>query len=80
MKANEAPEKIYLSMHPVTGVLHVKLLKSDDTIEYTSTDALIDKVCAFLKDRIEHDSIDYPMATMHLIEDLKQYIYGNNKS
>ena len=80
MKANEAPEKIYLSMQPVTGVLHVRLLKSDDTIEYTRTDALIDKVCAFLKDRIEHDSIDYPMATMHLIEDLKQYIYGNNKS
>lgn len=80
MKANEAPEKIYLSMHPVTGVLHVKLLKGNDTIEYTCTDALIEKVCAFLKDRIEHDSIDYPMATMHLIEDLKQYIYGNNKS
>ena len=37
----------------------------------------IEKVCAFLKDRIEHDSIDYPMATMHLIDDLKRYVEEN---
>ena len=52
----------------------------ENFVEYTCTDTLIESVCAFLKDRIEHDSIDYPMATMHLIKDLKQYIYGNNKS
>ena len=48
----------------------------ENFVEYTRTDALIEKVCTFLKDRIEHDSIDYPMATMHLIEDLKQYVKG----
>lgn len=37
---------------------------------------VIEKVCAFLKDRIEHDSIDYPMATMHLIDDLERYVKG----
>ncbi len=52
----------------------------ENFVEYTRTDALIENVCAFLKDRIEHDSIDYPMATMHLIEDFKQYIYENSKS
>lgn len=31
-------------------------------------------ICEFLKDRIEHDSIDYPMATMYLIDDLKRYV------
>ena len=32
-----------------------------------------DKACEFLKDRILHDSIDYPMATLHLIDDFKNY-------
>ena len=40
-------------MHPVTGVLHVRLLKSDDTIEYTRTDAFIEKACEFLKEHRE---------------------------
>jgi hypothetical protein len=35
---------------------------------------VIENICTFLKDRIEHDSIDYPMATMHLINDLKRYV------
>lgn len=35
---------------------------------------VIEKICTFLKDRIEHDSIDYPMATMYLIDDLKRYM------
>ena len=35
---------------------------------------VIEKVCTFLKDRIEHDSIDYPMATMHLIDDFQKFM------
>jgi hypothetical protein len=37
-------------------------------------DAIIEKVCKFLDDRIKHDSIDYPMATPHLIDDVKNYM------
>ena len=35
---------------------------------------VIENICTFLKDRIEHDSIGYPMATMYLIDDLKRYM------
>ena len=65
----EMPERIYLfdcndaMVTPLEG----------DT-EYVRKDSFIEKVCAFLKDRIEHDSIDYPMATMHLIDDFQKFM------
>lgn len=73
-----APEKIYI----VNDDLNIKRewYKTKqvgfDTTEYTRTDAIIEKVCKFLDDRIKHDSIDYPMATIHLIEDIKKYMKG----
>ena len=70
----KTPEKIYLYPYSTDGIYEVETKPLEGTVEYTRTDAFIENVCAFLKDRIEHDSIDYPMATMHLIEDLKQYI------
>lgn len=71
----EAPEKIYLSNYSsgVTYNWHNERLAVND-IEYIRTDAFIEKVCKFLDDRIKHDSIDYPMATNHLIEDIKNYM------
>lgn len=76
MQENEAPEKLYFGERD-KGILNIYSYKeSDDEIEYTRTDAFIDKACEFLKDRIEHDSIDYPMATNHLIEDFKKYMKG----
>lgn len=42
--------------------------------DFIKKDAFIEKACEFLKDRIEHDSIDYPMATKHLVEDFKKYM------
>ena len=78
MKAN-APEKIYLSMHPVTGVLHVRLLKSDDTIEYTRTDAFIEKACEKLE-KCMYDNLMF-QGRLHrkeiietFIEDFKKYM------
>ena len=70
----KVPEKIYLYPYSTDGIYEVETKPLEGTVEYTRTDTFIENVCAFLKDRIEHDSIDYPMATMHLIEDLKQYI------
>lgn len=32
----------------------------------------IDKACEWLADRVAHDSIDYPMATVHLIDDFRK--------
>ncbi len=71
MKANEAPEKIYVD-NPNHDFWY--RTKNSNSIEYTRTDAFIEKVCKFLDDRIKHDSIDYPMATVHLINDFKNYM------
>lgn len=48
----------------------------DTDVEFVRKDAFIGKACEFLKDRVEHDSIDYPMATKHLVEDFKKYMKG----
>ena len=52
MKANEAPEKIILSADRETGILYdewvVKDLTNDIKIEYTRTDAFIEKVVNYL--------------------------------
>ena len=77
MKANEAPEKLYFGRHEGSLLDTYSKKEAEDEIEYVRTDAIIEKVCAFLKDRIEHDSIDYPMATMHLINDFKRYVKEN---
>ena len=50
MKANEAPEKIYVSNYSsgLTYNWHNKRLAVND-IEYTRTDAFIEKACSWLK-------------------------------
>lgn len=78
MKANKAPEKLYIDSreHWMKSWTAFTTKAKGNDIEYTRTDAFIEKSCAFLKDRIEHDSIDYPMARMSLIEDYKNYMKG----
>lgn len=75
MKANEAPEKLYIFNPEKREVWFSKT--SDKQVEYVRTDAFIEKACSFLQDRMEHDSIDYPMATHWLIEDFKKYMEDN---
>ena len=75
----EVPEKIYLVKDRDTNKpmdYWYSATTDDSRIEYTRTDAFIEKVCKFLDDRIKHDSIDYPMATVHLIDDFKNYMQG----
>lgn len=75
----EAPEKIYLVKDRDTNKpmdYWYSATTDDSRVEYTRTDAFIEKVCKFLDDRIKHDSIDYPMATVHLIDDVKNYMKG----
>lgn len=73
----KAPEKIYIDDFgsELSFDWHKEHCYEKD-IEYIRTDAFIEKVCKFLDDRIKHDSIDYPMATVHLIEDFKNYMKG----
>lgn len=70
----ELPEKVYIDDFG-SGFSHGWHTEHsyENDIEYVRKDVFIEKICAFLNDRIEHDSIDYPMATKHLIEDFRNY-------
>lgn len=51
MKANEAPEKIYLFENPISETPDYRWLSKkscDEDIEYTRTDAFIDKATEWL--------------------------------
>ena len=45
MKAKEAPEKIYIFENPVLDFTKLSVRQSDTDIEYTRTDAFIEKAC-----------------------------------
>ena len=55
MKANEAPEKIYLFENPISGTPDDRWLskRSDENdIEYTRTDAFIEKAWEWIEDNL----------------------------
>ena len=57
MKAKEAPEKLYFGEVDKGGVLDIYSIKeSDEEIEYTRTDAFIEKACEYLMDYEFNDS------------------------
>ena len=81
MKANEAPEKIYLN--PIQDALTDMLSeKTDGDIEYIRTDAFIEKACQFIKEHHHEFSFwnteEYELgfSTQKFIEDFKNYMKG----
>lgn len=48
MKANEAPEKIYLYPYPTDGIYEVETKPLEGTIEYIRKDAFIEKARVWL--------------------------------
>lgn len=77
MKANGAPEKIYLSQDD--GLIwHCRSYKDD--IEYTRTDAFIEKACEFLKSYRQdtYDGMGYIAGIVNdkTIEDFRKYMEG----
>ena len=77
MKANEAPEKIYVKIkHPISDeYTEIIAFEDGDGIEYTRTDAFIEKTCEWIKrmwsetnDRFNEDF------TGMLIDNFKNYI------
>lgn len=87
MEANEVPEKIYLqdSMSTDTiGELWPEWFDakvSDNSIEYTRTDVLIEKACEFIKERLIFDNNAWHTdgeVTLKdkIIEDFINYIKG----
>lgn len=87
MKANEAPEKIFLFENPIDGEPDYRWLSkrsSEDDIEYTRTDAFIKNVINFLNyklddvvaTRVSSTIIPHHVTKQELIEDLKKYMKG----
>ena len=78
MKANEAPEKIYLT--PLECMAASCQQKKDNTVEYTRTDAFIEKACEFLKSYRQDtpDGFGYIAGIVNdkTIEDFKTYMRG----
>ena len=76
MKANEAPEKIYLFENPITETPDDRWLskRSGDTdVEYTRTDAFIEKAVEWLKCQDEMVGISFQE---DFIERFKNYMEG----
>lgn len=90
MKANEAPEKIYLQENTTTDCYGefwpewFEARTKDSDIEYTRTDAFIEKVARFLEyklnDRVEirvwGTLIPSLTSKKALIKEVKEYIKG----
>ena len=80
MKANGAPEKLYIFNPEKRGVWFSKT--SDKQVEYARTDAFIKKACEFLDGCIpdyidlKHANVDMNVDNKRFIEDFKNYIRG----
>jgi len=91
MKANEAPKKIYLYPSDRAGEEYEDEWGAfpwgEDCVEYTRTDALIDKVINFLNyklddgvaTRVPGTIIPHYVAKEELIEDLEKYMKGGEE-
>lgn len=80
MKANEAPEKLYL--HPTAkgnvGASWLTFPVTNEDIEYIRTDAFIEKAVSWLKEHREHveteDNGIMGWIPDYFIEDFKNYM------
>ena len=73
MKANEAPEKIYIFDNPILDFTKLSVKQGDDDIEYTRTDAFIEKACKWLKEQDEMIGISFEE---DFLERFKNYMKG----
>lgn len=80
MKANEAPEKIYVHKSQYWGLMANEHNITKDGIEYTRTDAFIEKAAAWLEEHKEavetEDNGIMGWIPDYFIEDFKNYMKG----
>ena len=82
MKANEAPEKLYL--HPTVknniGASWLKFPLTNEDVEYTRTDAFIEKALAYLNEKFYFNNAFYGIvstdfnAMEEMYEDFRNYM------
>lgn len=76
MKANEAPEKIYRTTTYLDNDKGKTLwkeapVKGAENIEYTRTDALVEKSCNFLFENYHGEKL-----SLRMIENFRRYLKG----
>ena len=81
MKANEAPEKIYFGTQAVNPFYGLTRKCANDDIEYTRTDAFIEKACEWLKSNLygyagEDDKRNIVPFDDAIFEDFKKAMKG----
>ena len=78
MKANEMPEKIYSI--PTEGGFYLTAIKPEppftDGIEYTRTDAFIEKACEYLQKNLWRVVNEEPDFRQRFVTDFKNYMKG----
>ena len=75
MKANEAPEKIYVHKSKYWGLMANVQNITKNGIEYTRTDAFIEKACKWLRNN-SHNYANNALGIEYLINDFKDYMKG----
>ena len=81
MKANEAPERLYLSETIYSTYLYQVPDPDDESaVEYTLTDAFIEKAAEWIKNKAENYIVDTPLCSYfdykRAVEDFKDYMKG----
>lgn len=76
MKANEAPERVYLSKNIFSTYLYQVPDPDDETaVEYTRTDAFIEKAADYIANNMRCNG--YTLQTkVKFIKDFKKYMHG----
>lgn len=72
MKAIEAPEKIYI---PTILVANTVRYKEEGSIEYTRTDAFIEKAVSFIRNCTTYDGLGYKAKCVN-VEEFKKEMKG----
>ena len=79
MKANKVPEKIYIQPELGEG-WYLRNYHGNPLVEYTRTDAFIEKAAKWMKDKAESYIIDTPLCSYfdykRAVEDFKNYMKG----
>ena len=80
MKANEAPEKIYIFDNPILDFTKLSVRQGSDDVEYTRTDAFIDKACVWIKENLLKHTYVYEgevgIVMAVFLEEFKQAMKG----
>lgn len=73
----KVPEKVYLLFNRPYLVDYTKLNKrrNDEEVEYTHTEAFIEKACEWLKKNLKNYSSN-PLGEEYLIDDFKETMKG----